>query len=276
VHPRIVAAEYRGRLHRENLSSGVPGLDALLGGGIKTGTSTLILGPAGSGKTTVALQFAVAAASRQQHVVMFLFDESADLLRERTPAISLPLARLCDEGFIRMVQIDPAELSPGEFAGTLRSAVDEFGATMVIVDSLNGYLAAMPEEQQMQAQLHELLAYLAQRGVATLMIVGQQGMLGSQMVSPVDASYLADAVVVTRYFEVAGRVRKAISVIKNRTNSHEDTIRELRISSRGVEVGDALEQFRGILTGTPVFEGMPGRSSDMLRPAVSIEKQDRE
>jgi circadian clock protein KaiC len=269
VYPRIVAAEHRAQLHRQHLSSGVPGLDALLGGGIRTGTSTLLLGPAGAGKTTVASQFAITAAARGQKVAMFVFEETADLLCDRAEAIGLPLARLIDDGRIRLTQIDPAELSPGEFACRISAAVDDFGATMVVVDSLNGYLAAMPEERQLQAQLHELLTFLGQRGVATLLVMGQQGMLGAHVVSPVDASYLADTIILLRYFEVAGRVRKAISVVKSRTDAHENTIRELWIGAGGIVVGEALEQFRGILTGTPVFEGFAGLAGDMLQPPAS-------
>lgn len=264
VFPRLVAAEHRQRLTREPRPSGVESLDSLLGGGTQSGTSMLILGPAGAGKTTVAMQFVVAAAKRGDHAAVFAFDETADFLLERSAAIALPLREFVDAGLVRVRQIDPAELSPGQFAQALRDAVDNDGARLVVIDSLNGYLAAMPEERQLTAQMHELLTFLAQRDIVTILVFGQQGMIGSQMTAAVDTSYLADTIVLLRFFEAGGRVRKAISVVKKRSGPHEDTIRELRIGSNGVEIGDALTDFRGVLSGTPVFEGRTPRGTDAM------------
>ena len=265
VFPRLVAAEHRRRLKREPRPTGVDRLDALLGGGTQSGTSLLILGPAGAGKTTVAMQFVVAAAARGQRAAVFVFDETADLLLERSDGIALPLRQLVEEDKVTVRQVDPAELSPGQFAQALRDAVDDGGAQLVVIDSLNGYLAAMPQERQLTAQLHELLTFLAQRDVSTVLVFGQQGMIGTQMTAPVDASYLADTIVLLRFFESGGRVRKAISVVKKRSGPHEDTIRELRIGKNGIEVGEALTDFRGVLSGTPVFEGKSPAATAMVR-----------
>ena len=273
VFPRLTAAEHRQGVSRTALPSDVPALDELLGGGAQTGTSLLILGPAGAGKTTLALQFAVAAARRKQRSVVFTFDETADLLLERTAGIALPVQEFVDKGMIAVRQIDPAELSPGQFAHVIREAVDSNGVEVVVIDSLNGYLAAMPEERQLTAQLHELLTFLGQRNVATILVFGQQGMLGTHMQSPVDASYLADTIVLLRFFEVAGRVRKAVSVVKKRSGPHEDTIHELAIGPQGISVGEALTEFHGVLTGAPVDKGetltrlkQPARASTKSAP----------
>ena len=255
VFPRVTAADHRRRVARKPLPSGIAGLDELLGGGAQTGSSLLVLGPAGVGKTTVAMQFAVAAARRKQRSAIFTFDETADLLLERTVSISLPVRSFVEKGFIAVRQVDPAELSPGQFAHVIRQAVEEDGAEIVIIDSLNGYLSAMPNDRQLTAQLHELLSYLGQKNVATILVFGQQGMLGSQMTSPVDASYLADTIVLMRFFEVEGRVRKAISVVKKRSGPHEDSIRELAIGSKGLVIGKALTNFHGVLTGVPEYAG---------------------
>jgi len=270
VFPRLVAAEHRTRLARRPLSSGVQALDALLGGGTQSGTSMLILGPAGSGKTSLAVQFVVAAAKEGRKSSLFVFDESADFLMERTAAMDLPLREHVEAGLVTIRPIDPTELSPGQFANALSDAAERHHAELVVIDSLNGYLAAMPEEKHLQAQLHEMLAFLNHRGVATLLIVAQQGMLGAHMQTPVDASYLADTVVLLRFFEAGGRVKKAISVVKKRSGSHEDTIREMRLDSGGIHVGAALTNFRGVLTGTPVFEGAtPARTDGMVADAAS-------
>jgi circadian clock protein KaiC len=273
VFPRLTAADHRQRVSRKPLPSGIESFDNLLGGGTQTGTSMLILGPAGVGKTTLAVQFAVAAARRGQRCAIFTFDETADLLLERTIEIGLPLRQCVDEGLTSVRQVDPAELSPGQFAHLIRETVERDGAEVVVIDSLNGYLSAMPDERQLTAQLHELLSFLGQRNVATILVFGQQGMLGSQMTSPVDTSYLADTIVLMRFFEVQGRVRKAISVVKKRSGAHEDTIRELAIGPGGLVVGKALTEFHGILTGVPVFKGKtltplrPSRKTSAKRPA---------
>lgn len=255
VFPRVTAADHHHRVARKPLSSGIASLDDLLGGGAQTGSSLLVLGPAGVGKTTVAAQFVVAAARRKQRSAIFTFDETADLLLERTVSIGLPLRSFVDKGLVTVRQVDPAELSPGQFAHVIRQAVEEDGVDIVVIDGLNGYLSAMPDERQLTAQLHELLSFLGQKNVASILVFGQQGMLGSQMASPVDTSYLADTIILMRFFEVGGRVRKAISVIKKRTGPHEDTIRELAIGSKGLVIGEALAEFRGVLNGVPVYAG---------------------
>jgi circadian clock protein KaiC len=230
----------------------VTALDALLGGGPDRGTSTLLLGPAGSGKSTIAVQYAAAAAARGEHAVIFAFDESLETLRARSAAVGIHFKEGRGASQLRVQQVDPAELSPGEFAHLVRVAVEEDGARVVVIDSLNGYMNAMPEEQFLTAQLHELLMYLGRQGVTTMMVVAQHGMTGATMQTPVDTSYLADAVVLLRYFEHAGRVKKAISVVKKRSGAHEDTIRELRIRTGGISLSEPLTELRGVLTGSPV------------------------
>jgi circadian clock protein KaiC len=255
VFPRLVAADYRANVERTDLPTDVPGLDELMGGGLREGASTLILGPAGSGKSTLAAQIITAAARRGQRGAMFLFDESPTTLLERCRNIGIELQAQVDSGMVSLTQIDPAELSPGEFVARIQRAVEHDGASIVLIDSLNGYLNAMPEERFLTIQLHELLTYLGQRSVATILIGSQHGLIGSQMVAPVDASYLADCVVLLRYFEHRGEVRQAISVMKKRGGSHERTIREFRMEGGRITVGEALRDFRGVLSGVPVYEG---------------------
>jgi circadian clock protein KaiC len=252
VFPRLVAADHSDAFNRTQIKSGISALDSLLGGGPDRGTSTLLLGPAGSGKSTLAVQYAVAAAERGDHAVIFAFDESVQTLEARTESLGIRLKQGKKAGEVNVVQVDPAELSPGEFAFRVREAVELANARVVVVDSLNGYLNAMPEEQFLTAQLHELLTYLGRRGVTTLMVVAQHGLMGSSMVTPIDTSYLADSVVLLRYYEYAGKVKKAVSVLKKRSGAHEESIRELRFDSKGIHLSDPLSQFRGILTGVPV------------------------
>lgn len=257
VYPRLVAAQHHQVFIREPITSGVPELDALLGGGLDRGTSTLLMGPAGSGKSTIAAQYAAAAAARGEAAAIFTFDETVGTLLVRTAALGLPLQEHMDAGRLAVQQIDPAELSPGEFSHVVRRAVepgDRPGARVVVIDSLNGYLNAMPDERFLTIQLHELLTYLAQQGVVTLLLMAQHGLIGT-MASPVDASYLADSVLLLRYYEAEGRVRKAVSVLKKRSGTHEDTIREISLGPGGVRVGPPLREFRGILTGVPWFDG---------------------
>ena len=264
VFPRLVAADHHQIYSRSAIESGVPALDALLGGGLDRGTSTLLMGPAGSGKTTLATQYAVAAAQRGERAAIFTFDETLATLIVRSESVNLPVREQIAAGRLMIQQIDPAELSPGEFVCVVQQAVEQpdgDGARIVVIDSLNGYLNAMPEEQFLTIQLHELLTYLAQQGVVTILIVAQHGLVGSSMSAPVDASYLADSVVMLRYFEAAGRVKKAISVMKKRSGPHEDAIREIRMSPDGIHVGEALEQFQGILTGVPSLVGHSGPTS---------------
>lgn len=252
VFPRLVAAEHSEPFVRGRIESGVTTLDALLGGGPDRGTSTLLMGPAGSGKSTIAVQYAVAAAARGDHAAIFAFDESTATLEARTEALGVKFKQGRDAGEVSIQQIDPTELSPGEFAYLVRQAVEVNRARVVVIDSLNGYLHAMPDEQFLTAQLHELLTYLGRQGVTTLMVVAQHGMMGATMQAPVDTSYLADSVILLRYFEYAGKVKKAISVLKKRSGPHEESIRELRFDHQGIHLSEPLTQFRGILTGVPM------------------------
>ena len=258
VFPRLVAAEHRRLNKASKLPSNIPELDQLMGGGIEEGTSTLIIGGAGTGKSTIAAQVCAAAAERGQKALMFVFDESPTTLFSRCTGLGVKLAHYNEAGLVRVVQVDPAELSPGEFSHHIREAVEGWGATIVVIDSLNGYLNAMPEERFLTAQLHELLMYMNQRGVATILIGAHQGVIASDMKMPVDASYLADAVILLRYFESKGEVRQAISVVKKRGGVHERTIREFALGPNGVRVGEVLRHFRGVLTGVPVYEGANG------------------
>ena len=249
VFPRLVASDHAEDFKHERASSGVPALDALLGGGIDRGSSVVFMGPPGSGKSLIAMQFAVAAAARAENVSVFIFDETTKMVTLRSEGVGLKLSG--HPGEIRLHQIDPAEMSPGEFVHTVCEAVERDGVRLIVIDSLNGYLNAMPQEQFLTLQMHELLAYLANRGVVTILILAQAGVIGGSMQTPVDISYLADAVVQLRYFETKGRLRRAVSVLKRRGGGHETTIRELEMTATGAKVGPALEQFHGVMTGVP-------------------------
>jgi circadian clock protein KaiC len=255
VFPRLVAAEHRQPVPQGRLASGIDQLDALLGGGIEQGTSTLIVGPPGTGKSSLAAQFVQTAVDAGQHAAMFIFDESLNTLLSRTASLGINLQKHMDAGRLTVQQVDPAELSPGEFAHAIRHAVERDQAAVVVIDSLNGYLNAMPEERFLTIQLHELLTYLGQLGVATLLIGAHQELIGAQMSSPVDATYLADTVILLRYFEAHGEVRQALSVVKKRGGEHERTIREFRLERGRILVGEPLRDFRGVLTGVPVYQG---------------------
>ena len=254
VYPRLVAAEHKHGYARESIESGIPQLDALLGGGLAKGTSTLVIGAAGTGKSSLATQFVVAAAARGQHAVIYVFDESIATFIERSTGLGMDVESLVRSGLVILRQVDPAELSPGEFAHDLRTAVEQDNVELVVIDSLNGYLNATPSEKFLTLHLHELLTYLGQCGATTLLLMTQHGIVGSDIGVPVDASYLADAVMALRYFEARGEVRQAISVIKKRTGAHERTIRELRFD-KGIKVGDVVRQFEGVLKGFPRFVG---------------------
>jgi len=254
VYPRLIAAESPQRLSHTAISSGLGELDAILGGGLDRGTSTLIMGPAGSGKSALASQYLVGAAARGEPASVFIFEETLTTLFRRSESIGLDLKPYVSSGLMNVHQIDPAELQPGEFVQLVRDAVLERKIQLLVIDSLNGYLNAMPEEKYLLLHLHELLTFLGQHGVATIMTFAQHGLLGSHMAASIDISYLADCVVVLRYYEAHGTVSKAISVIKKRSGYHEATIRTLQITSDGVLVGPALRQFRGVLQGTPVIE----------------------
>jgi circadian clock protein KaiC len=254
VFPRLIAAEHHKAFIGDLTSSGSMELDALLGGGLERGTSTLLIGGAGVGKSSIAVTYAVAAAERGEQVAMFAFDEGLGTLFARAEGLGVPLRQHVEQGRITVQQIDPAEMSPGEFAQLVRDAVEKSGARALIIDSLNGYLSAMPDERFLVLQMHELLTYLNQLGVLTIVVLAQYGLLG-HLQTPLDLSYLSDAVIMLRYFEAGGRVRRAISVVKKRSGAHENTIREFQLSSSGLKVGPPLTQFNGILTGTPTFVG---------------------
>lgn len=253
VFPRLVASEHPRALDAAMMSSGLPAFDRLLGGGLTPGTTTLLLGPAGSGKTLLALHFAVRAAAAGDHAAIFEFDEGVRTLLAGTAGIGLDLEAHVNAGRVTIQQIDPAELSPGQFVSLVREAVEGRGAKVVIIDSLNGYVNAMPEERSLSAHLHELASYLRARGVVALVIMAQHGLIGATQTT-VDVSYIADAVVLTRFFEAHGAVRKALSVVKKRASGHEDTIRELQVTSRGIRVSEPLRGFRGVLTGVPDYD----------------------
>jgi circadian clock protein KaiC len=271
VHPRLVAAEHHEKFTRAAYPGGVANLDAMLAGGLTTGSTTLLLGPAGVGKSTVAMQFAVTAMRAGRKAAVYLFDEVLDTLVERVEKLCLGeeggLRAFLAEGLLHAQQVDPAEMSPGAFSHEVRRAV-EAGAKVVVIDSLNGYLNAMPEERFLTTHLHELFAYLNQKGVVTLMVVAQHGMIvGGTSVGEVDVSYLADTVLLFRYFEARGEIRQAVSVFKKRTGEHERTLRELKISSKGVAVGAPLRDFHGIMTGVPRYAGDAEMLPDRHPPA---------
>jgi circadian clock protein KaiC len=261
VFPRLVASEHQFPFVPGAVSSDMAQVDALLGGGIDRGSSTLLIGPAGAGKSSFATQYAVSLAGRGEHVAMFLFDESPRILRARAKGLGMAIDEEIEAGRIRIRQVDPGELSLGELVHLVRDEVERHEAKLVIIDSLNGYLNAIPDERFLTLQLHELLTYLGRRGVTSILVMAQAGLLG-HMVSPVDASYLADSIVLLRYFEAAGQVRQAISVVKRRGGMHERTIREYRFGPDGIRIGPPLTQFHGVLTGVPSFLGGEGRLLD--------------
>jgi len=256
VFPRLVASEHHNPFIGDPVPSGLPELDALLDGGPLRGTCTLLSGPAGTGKSTLTLQYVHAAAARGEHCAIYQFDERAGTLLTRSAKLGLDLQPYLDAGVIILRQVDPAELSPGEFTQMIRLDVERNDTRLVVIDSLSGYLASMPQEKQLLLQIHELLSYLNQRGVLTMLISPQSGLVG-EMRGGLMVSYIADTVLLLRFFEAQGRVRKALSVIKNRSGGHEDTIRELRIDATGLRVGEVLAGFQGVLTGTPTYLGEP-------------------
>jgi len=254
VFPRLVAAEYRKRMKSSVLVSGITEFDQLLGGGIESGSSTLIIGPAGTGKSLIAMTMAVAAVKRGERAALFIFDEELGLLFARSKGMGIELEAMRDEGKLFIEQMDAAEVSPGEFAHKVRSCVEKENIRTVIIDSLNGYQNAMPEEQFLILHMHELLQYLNRLGAATFLTVAQHGLVGD-MKSPVDVTYLADTVLLLRYFEATGQVRRALSVLKKRTGRHENTIREFSIDSAGLRIGLPLDKFQGVLRGVPQYLG---------------------
>jgi circadian clock protein KaiC len=253
VFPRIGRTEGEISYPTDLASSGLTELDKLVGGGLDRGTSNLILGPAGTGKSTFTLQYAFAAAERGEHVAIYLFEESVKTLLSRTAAVGIDIPKHLKTGLLTIQKIDPAELSPGEFADLIRETVQKNNTRMVVIDSLNGYLHAMPQEEFLTLQLHELFTFLGYHGVVTVLVLAQQGLMGNVMSTPIDLTYLADTVMITRFFEAAGSVKKAISVIKKRGGFHESTIREFSVSSSGIFVGQPLNQFQGVLSGLPTL-----------------------
>ena len=268
VYPRLVASEHVLALEPTQLKSGITALDTLLGGGLDSGTSTLLLGPAGCGKSTMAARYAVSEVERGGTAALFAFDESLATLLIRGKGLGLDIKKHVDSGKFSLRQVDAAELSPGQFVHEIRRMVEKQDLKLLIIDSLNGFLNAMPGEKFLAMQLHELLAYLGQKGVATLMTVAQHGFVGTNIDTPVDVSYLADTVLLFRYFEAAGEVRQALSVIKKRSGEHERTIRELVMKNGAIEVGSVLTEFEGVLTGAPTYRG----GIDGLRLTQSFEK----
>ncbi|MAQ45282.1 MAG: circadian clock protein KaiC [Confluentimicrobium sp.] len=267
VYPRLVASDHHRSFSVEPVTTGLPGLDALLGDGLNPGTNALLTGPAGVGKTTTAVRCLIAALKRGQNAAYYLFDERLSTLMLRSRALGMDLQPYIDNGQLMIRQIDPAELSPGEFASAVRVAVEEDSATVVVIDSLNAYLHAMPSDNFLVLQMHELLSYLSQQGVVTLMILGQHGVMG-ELRSDVDISYLADTVMLLRFFEAQGQVRKSISVIKTRTSDHERTIREFTIDRQGITIGEPIHNFSGLLSGSPVYQ----RPDPSLMPAQTPDR----
>ncbi len=255
VYPQLVPVPRRNTVTRP-LRSGVGELDTILGGGLTWGTCSLFIGPAGVGKSTIAAQY-VASTADETAGAIFLFDERAETFIRRCDTLGMKMSDRLTSGSVTIEQIEPGELSPGEFSQRVCRRV-EAGSRIVMIDSLNGYLNAIPTANAPLVRMHELLSYLNEQGVATLLIAAQHGMIGSTMTASIDVSYLADCVVMLRYFESAGAVRKALSVMKKRTGAHETTIREFGIANNRVTVGEPLSNFHGVLTGVPTYTGGGG------------------
>jgi circadian clock protein KaiC len=260
VFPRLIAAEHHADFEEREASSGIDSLDRLLGGGLPFGSSTLLIGPAGTGKSSVCLSFCVTAAARGERSALFLFDETLAMVKTRARKLNMPLEPYIDAGLITLRQIEPAELSPGEFAASVQQAVEGKSgvgppARLILLDSLNGYLNSMAEEKQLTSQLHELFKYTSQQGVLMLVTLSQAGMGGTTVSSPVDSTYLADNVVMFRNFESYGQLRRAIAVTKKRSGAHELTLRELHMDSQGISISEPLHDFQGVLTGVPTYHG---------------------
>ncbi|HEX9983989.1 MAG TPA: ATPase domain-containing protein [Thermoanaerobaculia bacterium] len=256
VFPRLTAGEHQVSDHEGTVSSGIPEMDALVGGGLERGTTTMIMGPAGVGKSSLALQFATAAAAAGERIAFFIFEEHRSVFIKRAASLGFDVPALIQNGSMLVHQIDPAEMSAGEFAYAIRLAVERDKTSIVVIDSLNGYFNAMPEEHFLTLHLHELLSYLADAAITSILIVSQHGALG-HVSSPVDVSYLADAVILLRYYETRGAFRRAISMLKKRTSEHEQSVRDYQLTSKGVRIGNVLEEFRGILSGMQSTEAPP-------------------
>jgi circadian clock protein KaiC len=274
VYPRILHDVPRSDLSHENISSGSERLDALLGGGLTCGTSMLITGAAGTGKSVLATQYALAEIRRGKKVLFYLFDERLSTFRLRSTALEMGVDEVLDAGDLLARQVEPTDLSPGEFASQVVSAVEGDGVGLVVVDSINGYLQSMPEERLLPIQIHELLSYLSNNGVTCIMTLVQHGIFGNPVDEAVEVSYLADTVVLMRYFEVSGSVRQAISVVKRRSGDHERTIRECRVAVGGLDVGEPLKDFHGVLTGVPSYVGSPHPLMQPIAPK-KVSRNDR-
>ncbi|MFC3711049.1 ATPase domain-containing protein [Sphingoaurantiacus capsulatus] len=261
IYPRLVSAEHKREFGRGVLVTDSDEFNKLLGGGVDRGSSVLILGPAGTGKSTIALTFIATAVARGEHTAMFVFDEEVGLLISRAKGLGIDLQSMIDSKRLTLMQIDAAELTPGEFSQRVRECVEIYGAQTIVIDSLNGYQASMPGEQALILHMHELLQYLNRQGATTFLTVAQHGLVGD-MKSPVDITYLADTVILLRYFEALGRMKRAISIIKKRTGAHEDTIREYQLGSRGVSLGAPLTNFQGVMRGVPTLVGGAGALLD--------------
>jgi circadian clock protein KaiC len=253
VYPRLVAQEHLEPFAGDRISSNLPGLDKMFGGGINRGSSSLLIGPSGCGKSTLAMVYALAAAQRGERTIVYVFDEVLRTAQERLESIGMQVRAEIAKGTLHMIQVDPATLSPGEFAAQIRSDVDANDTRVVVIDSLNGYLTSMPGERDLTVHVHELVSYLNQKGVTTFLVYTQHGLVG-QMQTEVDISYLSDTVILLRYFEAMGSLRKLVSVVKQRVGQHEDTLREIKITPEGVHIGEPLTSFRGVMTGVPELE----------------------
>jgi len=259
LYPRLSANNALRTIHDGPAESGSSQLDALLGGGLDRGSSTLLLGPAGCGKTTLCSHYLMTGLNRGEQVACYLFEESRETFLRRSAGFGMDFEPHLDSGKLKLVEIDIGGLSPGEFSARVRRVVEQNDARFVVIDSLNGYLNGMPSERFLLIHMHELLAYLGQKGVVTLLTIAQHGMLGSSMLTPIDVSFLADTVILLRFFEAAGMVRQAISVVKKRRGPHERTLRELKMVPTGIQVGEVLQDFEGVLTGVPRYRGKNAR-----------------
>jgi circadian clock protein KaiC len=271
VFQSLVAAYHRKPFEPDSISSELPEIDDLLGGGLRRGTSALLIGPSGVGKSSLAMRYAMAAISRGERAATFAFDESYRTAAERALGLGMDIGAAIEAGLLSWDQINPATLSPGEFVDTVKRRTESgAGARLVVIDSLNSYMSSMPEEQALTLHLHELLAYLGNQGVTTILVMAQHGLVGDTQ-APLDVSFLADTIILLRYFEAGGQVRKAISVLKNRSGRHETTIREYRLAKGGITVGGAIREFRGVLTGVPEYVGTP----DLLQPSTDGRAENR-
>ncbi len=255
VYPRLIASQYPHISDREPVSCGLGQLDTMLNGGLTRGSSLLLMGPAGAGKSTIAMQYAFAAAQRQEHHAVYLFEEHIDTYLDRASSLGIDIRSHIKNGVAHIQQVDPAEMSPSEFAHNIRDQVDHYNLRLVVIDSVNGYLNAMPEQRYLNLHMQELLSYLNRKGIVTLLIIAQYGMLGQEVKTPIDLTSITDTVILLRYFEAFGEVRQSIAVLKKRTGGHEHIIRELRLGSHGIRIGEPLKDFQGVLTGIPSYLG---------------------